>query len=64
MTHKMIVFWIIGSALLTVAIWILGNISLLAEDSMAYSLYLLISFVLILVSSLAWIAVATATAKH
>ena len=64
MTHKMIIYWLIGSILLTISIWILGNVSLLAEDSISYALYLLISFVLILAASLTWIAVAAATAKH
>ena len=35
MTHKMIIYWLIGSILLTISIWILGNVSLLAEDSIS-----------------------------
>ena len=65
MTFKLIISWIFGGLLITVATWILGN----AEQTVgvtpaSYGLAVFVAFVLILVGGLAWISVATATAKH
>ncbi len=65
MTLKLIGSWIFGGILITVSAWILGHIEqTVGVSPVSYVLALFVAFVLILVGGLAWISVATATAKH
>ena len=65
MTLKLIGSWILGGILITVSAWILGHIDqTVGVSHVSYGLAFFVAFVLILVGGLAWISVATATAKH
>ncbi|UCC91398.1 MAG: hypothetical protein JSV39_03745 [Candidatus Aenigmatarchaeota archaeon] len=65
MTLKLIGSWIFGGILITVSAWILGHIDqTVGVSPVSYGLAFFVAFVLILVGGLAWISVATATAKH
>ncbi len=65
MTLKLIGSWILGGILITISAWILGHIDqTVGVSPVSYGLALFVAFVLILIGGLAWISVATATAKH
>ena len=65
MTFKLIVSWVFGGILITVAAWILGHIEqTVGVSPFSYGLAFFVAFVLIMIGGLAWISVATATAKH
>ena len=65
MTLKLITTWIFGGVLITVAAWILGHIEqTVGVSPLSYGFVFFVGFVLILIGGLAWISVATATAKH
>lgn len=65
MTFKIILSWILGGALITVAAWILGHIDqAVGVSPLSSAVALIIAFVLILGGGLSWISVATATSKH
>ena len=65
MTFKLIVSWVFGGILITIATWILGHVEqTVGVSPLSYGMAVFIAFVLILVGGLAWISVATATSKH
>ncbi|MEE9323661.1 MAG: hypothetical protein V3U72_03880 [Candidatus Aenigmarchaeota archaeon] len=65
MTIKLIGSWIFGGILITISAWILGHVEqTIGVSPVSYGLALFGAFVLILIGGLAWISVATATAKH
>lgn len=65
MTLKLISSWIFGGILITISAWILGHIDqTVGVSPVSYGLAVFVAFVLILIGGLAWISVATATAKH
>lgn len=65
MTLKLIGSWIFGGILITISAWTLGHIDqTVGVSPVSYGLALFVAFVLILIGGLAWISVATATAKH
>ncbi len=65
MTLKLIISWIFGGILITIAAWILGHIDqTVGVSTFSYGLAFFVAFVLILIGGLAWISVATAASKH
>jgi hypothetical protein len=65
MTLKLIATWIFGGVLISAAAWIFGHADSNAGVSQAgYVMAVFMAFVLILIGGLAWINVASATAKH
>jgi hypothetical protein len=65
MTAKLIASWLLGGVLIAAAAWLLGHVQeTVGVSPVAYAVTFFIGLVLVLVGGLAWISVATATAKH
>jgi type VI protein secretion system component VasK len=61
----LVVSWILGGILITIAAWILGHIEqTVGVSPLSYALALFIAFILILVGGLVWITVASSVSKH
>lgn len=64
MELKLVLIWILGSMLMVAGAWVAGNLELTVGVSMvSYAIAVLASFVLVMLASLCWIAVAVA-ARH
>jgi hypothetical protein len=65
MESKLVLFWMLGGALVLAAVWIVSNIELtVGVTQLSYVFAVLASYVLLLIGGLCWISVAVATRKR
>lgn len=64
-SEKLIVFWILGAAMLTLGMLVVSNLEMtLGVSPFSYAVALFIAFVMFMLAGLCWISVAVATKHH